>query len=193
MKFLTLALGPTPELGAAWPLCPEPWRWACYDGQGVEVEVLEFLETLVVLLKPPLIVETGTYLGWSAAALARGCWRNGVGHVVSYECDPHRARTARAFLMEEKLEPWVTVLTEDSKEGRPKGPIDLLFVDGSDERVEEIEHYLPWLSERAVVVAHDGANAQHGWRRLADRFERVLLPTPRGLWLMQRRPSLDVR
>lgn len=176
-----------PEVGSPWPLCPEPERWSMIEGNGAEVEVLHFLEALVVLLKPRIVVETGTYLGWSAGALARGCHANGFGHVWTYEIDAGRARQARNFLCYEKLSPrWVTVLVEDAREARLADKVELLFCDGGEDRVDEIRHWESMLADRAIVVAHDAVSKTYLWERLESGYRRVLLPTPRGLWIMQK-------
>ena len=38
--------------------CHYPERWSMYDSMTAEVEVLEFLRTLITTLKPNLVVET---------------------------------------------------------------------------------------------------------------------------------------
>ena len=41
-----------PEYHRATPECPHPERWSMYDSMTAEVEVLEFLRTLVTTIKP---------------------------------------------------------------------------------------------------------------------------------------------
>ncbi|HZU42805.1 MAG TPA: methyltransferase, partial [Terriglobales bacterium] len=59
-----------PEYHRATPECPHPERWSMYDSMTAEVEVLEFLRTLVTTVKPELIVETGTFSGLSTLWMA---------------------------------------------------------------------------------------------------------------------------
>ena len=54
-----------PEYHRPTPECPHPERWSMYDSMTAEVEVLEFLRTLVTTIKPNLVVETGTFMGVS--------------------------------------------------------------------------------------------------------------------------------
>ncbi|MGB6611979.1 MAG: methyltransferase, partial [Acidobacteriaceae bacterium] len=61
-----------PEYHRATPECPHPEQWSMYDSMTAEVEVLEFLATLVTTVKPNLIVETGAFLGASSIWMARG-------------------------------------------------------------------------------------------------------------------------
>ena len=66
-----------PEYHRATPECPEPERWSMIDSMTAEVEVLEFIATLVTTIKPRLVVETGSFLGVSTEWIARGLERNG--------------------------------------------------------------------------------------------------------------------
>ena len=77
-----------PEYHRATPECPHPERWSMYDSMTAEVEVLEFLRTLVTTIKPNLVVETGTFLGVSTLWIAEALRVNGVGRVISCEYDP---------------------------------------------------------------------------------------------------------
>src|SRR5437588_7255509 len=54
-----------PEYHKATAECPNPERWSMYDSMTAEVEVLEFLRSLVTTTKPKLVVETGTFMGVS--------------------------------------------------------------------------------------------------------------------------------
>ena len=76
------------EYHRATPECAHPERWSMVDSMTAEVEVLEFLATLVTTIKPELVVETGSFLGVSTEWIARGLKRNGFGRVVSCEYDP---------------------------------------------------------------------------------------------------------
>ena len=64
-----------PEYHRPTPECPHPQRWSMYDSMTAEVEVLEFLRTLVTTTKPNLVVETGTFMGvstdWRHSSLTR--------------------------------------------------------------------------------------------------------------------------
>ena len=77
-----------PEYHRATPECPHPERWSMYDSMTAEVEVLEFLRTLVTTLKPELVVETGSFLGVSTLWMAEGMRANGFGKIISCEYDP---------------------------------------------------------------------------------------------------------
>ena len=66
-----------------------------YDSMTAEVEVLEFLRTLVTTIKPNLVVETGTFMGVSTLWIAEALRLNGFGRIVSCEYDPEFLRRRR--------------------------------------------------------------------------------------------------
>src|SRR5438270_13758436 len=77
-----------PEYHRPTPECPHPERWSMYDSMTAEVEVLEFLRSVVTTLKPELVVETGTFSGISTLWIAEGLKYNGRGRVITCEYDP---------------------------------------------------------------------------------------------------------
>src|SRR5579875_367335 len=76
------------EYHRATPECPHPELWSMYDSMTAEVEVLEFLRTLVTTIKPQLVVETGAFLRKSTLWIAEGLRQNNRGKVISCELDP---------------------------------------------------------------------------------------------------------
>src|SRR5579871_4109031 len=76
-----------PEYHRPTPECPHPERWHMYDSMTAEVEVLDFLKSIVTTIKPELIVETGTFSGLSTLRLAEGLKANGFGRVITCEYD----------------------------------------------------------------------------------------------------------
>src|SRR5207253_535316 len=77
-----------PEYHRATPVCPHPERWSMFDSMTAEVEVLEFLRTVVTTLKPELVAETGTFSGISTLWIAEGLKENGRGKVITCAFDP---------------------------------------------------------------------------------------------------------
>src|SRR5579862_8271801 len=76
-----------PEYHRATPECPHPERWSMFDSMTAEIEVLEFLRTLVTTIKPELVVETGTFSAISTLWIAEGLKHNGRGKIVTCEFD----------------------------------------------------------------------------------------------------------
>jgi predicted O-methyltransferase YrrM len=182
------------EYTPATPECPHPELWKMLDSQTTEVEVLEFLKTLVTTLKPKLVVETGTFLGHGTVKLAEGVKANGFGKVITIEFDPDiRARAVKRF-EDSGLAPWIESRLESSLETVIDEPIDLLYSDSHlANREAEIRRLLPQLDPRGVLVIHDASSHFKLVREAALQLEAeglisaVLLSTPRGVVVAQRR------
>jgi prolipoprotein diacylglyceryl transferase len=174
--------------------CPNPERWRMFDTMTAEVEVLEFLRCLMTTIKPNLVVETGTFLGVSTVYMAEGLQRNGSGKIIT--CEPDREVFAKA---KEKIDgsglgKWVDYRCESSMEVKVPGTIDVLFCDSLPElREPEVRHFLPQVNPNGVILMHDASSHLKTVREAALRMEQeglisvVLLPTPRGLVLAQKR------
>jgi predicted O-methyltransferase YrrM len=183
-----------PEYTPATPECPHPELWGMLDSQSTEMEVLEFLKTLVTTMKPQLIVETGTFLGHGTLKLAQGAKENGFGRVITIEFDPAiRARAQERFAAS-GLAPWIESRLESSLESKIDGTIDLLYSDSHlANREAEIRRLLPQLDPRGLLVIHDANSHFKIVREAVFRLEEeglisaVMLSTPRGLVIAQRR------
>jgi len=178
---------PTPE-------CPQPQLWRMLDSQTTEVEVLDFLKTLVTTLKPKLVVETGTFLGHATVKLAEGLKENGFGKVITIEFDPAIRAQAEERFRASGLAGWIESRLESSLETTIEGTIDLLYSDSHlANREAEIRRLLPRLDPRGVLVIHDASSHFKIVREAALRLEQeglisaVLLATPRGVVIAQRR------
>jgi len=183
-----------PEYHRATPECPHPERWSMYDSMTAEVEVLEFLATLVTTVKPELIVETGAFLGVSAIWMARGLQRNGRGRIVSCEFDPLVFAKAQEKIAASGLAEWIELRNESSLEMQVPGTIDLFYSDSDLEiREQEVRRFLPQIRPTGLILMHDASSHPGVVRQAALRLEAegllsvVLLPTPRGLVMAQKR------
>ena len=183
-----------PEYHQATPECPHPERWRMFDSMTAEVEVLEFLQSLVTTTKPKLVVETGTFMGISTLWMAEGLKQNGAGKIVTCEFDPVVCEKARERIEESGLRKWIDLRNESSLEMKVNGPIDLLFTDSAFEiREQEVRYFLPQMSPDGLILMHDASSHLKTVRQAALKMEEeglisvLLLPTPRGLVLAQRR------
>jgi predicted O-methyltransferase YrrM len=181
-----------PEYHRATPECPEPERWSMIDSMTAEVEVLEFIATLVTTIKPRLVVETGSFLGVSTEWIARGLERNGFGKVISCEFDTVVYEKAIARLEASPLKQWMELRNESSLEMQVEGTIDLLFSDSDIQiREAEVKRFLPQMNPNGVILMHDASSHLQVVRAAALKMEDeglisvVLLPTPRGLVVAQ--------
>jgi predicted O-methyltransferase YrrM/prolipoprotein diacylglyceryltransferase len=183
-----------PESKAPTPECPHPERWSMYDAMTAEVEVLEFLKTMVTTLKPSIVVETGTFMGVSTLQIAEGLKQNGFGRVISCEPDPKTFETAKKRFQDSGLSQWIDLRNQSSLDLKVNETIDLLFTDSELAlREQEVRRFLPQMTANGVILMHDASSHLHIVRDAALRMEReglisvVLIPTPRGLVVAQKR------
>ena len=183
-----------PEYHRATPECPHPERWSMYDSMTAEVEVLEFLRTLITTVKPELVVETGAFLGVSTLWIAEGLKRNGFGKIISCELDPVVFAKAQEKIAASELSEWIELRNESSLEMKIDGRIDILFSDSDMPiREPEVKHFLPQINPQGLILMHDASSHLKLVRDAALRMESegllsvVLLPTPRGLVVAQKR------
>jgi predicted O-methyltransferase YrrM len=183
-----------PEYAPATPECPQPELWRMLDSQTTELEVLEFLKALVTTIKPKLILETGTFLGHGTVKLAEGIRENGFGKVITIETDPVIRATAMQRFEDLGLTQWIESRLESSLETRVEGRIDLFYSDSHlANREAEIRRLLPQLDPHGLLVIHDASSHFKVVREAALRLEQeglismVMLPTPRGVVVAQRR------
>jgi predicted O-methyltransferase YrrM len=178
---------PTPE-------CPHPDRWRMLDSMTAEVEVLDFLKSLVITLKPELVVETGTFMGLSAIKIAEGMQQNGFGRIITCEFDPVVFQKARERIENAGLANWIECRNQSSLDMQISGTIDIFFSDSDiNIREQEIRKFLPQISPNGLVLTHDASSHYKVVRDAALRLEAegllsvVLVPTPRGLVIAQKR------
>jgi len=183
-----------PEYHRATPECPHPERWSMYDSMTAEVEVLEFLRTLITTVKPELVVETGAFLGVSTLWIAEGLKRNGFGKIISCELDPVVFAKAQEKIAASELSEWIELRNESSLEMKIDDRIDILFSDSDMPiREPEVKHFLPQINPQGLILMHDASSHLKVVRDAALRMESegllsvVLLPTPRGLVVAQKR------
>jgi predicted O-methyltransferase YrrM len=174
--------------------CPQPERWHMYDSMTAEVEVLDFLKALVTTVKPELVVETGTFSGLSTLRIAEGLKSNGVGRVITCEYDTEVFTAAKKRFDASGLGEWIEARNESSLEMKVEGRIDLLFCDSDAPiREQEVRKFLPQINPYGLILMHDANSAMETVRAAALRMEQegllsvLLLPTPRGLVVAQKR------
>ena len=183
-----------PEYHRATPECPHPERWSMFDSMTAEVEVLEFLRAVVTTIKPELVVETGAFSGISTLWIAEGLKANGRGRVISCEFDPVVHAKAKERIENSNLARWIELRNESSLEMKVEGTIDLFFGDSDiPVREQEVRRLLPQISPYGLILMHDASSHLKLVREAALKLEAeglisvVLLPTPRGLVVAQKR------
>src|SRR3954471_6739820 len=183
-----------PEYHQATPECPNPEKWRMFDSMTAEVEVLEFLKTLITTMKPKLVVETGTFMGISTLKIAEGLQENGFGKVISVEYDPVVYAKAKERFQSSGLMQWIDLRNISSLDLQVDGTIDLLFSDSEITiREQEVRHFLRQINPTGLILMHDASSHLKTVREAALKMESeglisaVLMPTPRGLVIAQKR------
>ena len=183
-----------PEYHRATPENPHPEWWSMYDSMTAEVEVLEFLRTVVTTIKPELVVETGTFSGISTLWIAEGLKANGRGRIITCEYDSKVYESAKARIATSGLADWIELRNESSLDMKVEGTIDLFFSDSDMPiREQEIRRFLPQINPYGMILMHDASSHLKIVREAALKLEReglisvVLLRTPRGLVVAQKR------
>ena len=184
-----------PEYHRPTPECPHPERWRMFDSMTAEAEVLEFLRTVVTTIKPELVVETGTFSGistlWIAEATESERTRaaSSVANTISEIYENAKARIEASGLAE-----WIELRNESSLDMKIDGTIDLFFSDSDMPiREQEIRRFLPQINPYGLILMHDASSHLKIVRDAALKLEQdglisaVLLPTPRGLVVAQKR------
>jgi len=131
------------------------------------------LADLVHQVKPGLVVEVGTAIGYSGLWIADALRGLGHGRLITFELDPDRAAQAGQNFKRAGLDHLITQYVGDARE-KIKGVVglvDLLFLDGG------FENYYPCLmnvraqlSPNALLVAD---NAGIGADEMANYLEYV--------------------
>lgn len=165
-----------------------------HDSMGSEVEVLDFLKTVVTTLKPRLVVQTGTFTALGTLKIAEGLRENSFGKVITLECDPQVYAKALERIAASGLSDWIEMRNQSSLETEIDGTIDLLFCDSAQEiREQEVRRFVPQMNPNGLILMHGASSHSNIVREAAFRLESeglismVLLPTPRALVLAQRR------
>lgn len=183
-----------PEYMPATPECPHPGQWRMVDTQTTELEVIDLLKSIVMTTKPQLVVETGTFLGYSTIKMAEGLKANGFGRIITIEYDPAIFARAKQRIDASGLGAWIEHRNASSLETTIEGTIDLLFSDSHlPIREQEIRRFLPQIDPRGLILIHDASSHFKVVREAALRLEQeglisaVLVSTPRGLVIAQKR------
>jgi caffeoyl-CoA O-methyltransferase len=128
-----------------------------------------FLEFLVRLMRARLVLELGTFTGYSSLSMARGLPDG--GRVVSCDVDPETTAIAKRYAEEAGLADRIEYRTGPALEtvAQLEGPFDLVFIDADKPSYRNYyEAVLPKLSDNGLIVAD---NALRDGRVLEDGDE----------------------
>lgn len=176
------------------PFCPHPEYWHSPDNQATEQEVTEFIGSLIRLIQPEFVLETGTWLGHTTIEMARALHQNGHGRGVSLEFDKYNADEANLRLKNALGEyNRFVIIQTDSMLYEPLEDIDFAFFDSEQElRSSEFRRYhgLGKIKPGAIVAFHDSAPHHLVMRNIQPLEDEGLIKfitfhTPRGITIGQ--------
>jgi len=185
--------------GSASPDCwNKEWRQVGRFGGGmaIELEVGEFLNSLVRMTKPAVVVETGTHKGFSTLMISQALKANGKGHLYTFDLTDYGVMKECEQFGVASL---VTFAKGDSAAGISKlSPtvknIDFLWLDAdhsTEAVIKELNAALPMLRKGTLVAFHDIITDPREAKAIAEiraRFpawEYLNFITARGFALMR--------
>lgn len=129
-------------------------------GGSVEIEVAEFLYSLVRLMKPTRILETGTHAGISSAYMGQALKDNAIDvyPVVTIEYLEPWINVARKLHSLLDVYDWIYVYHGDSRKYVPNPDVeyDMLFLDSEPQyRWEEFDRFYPYVRPGGIILIHD--------------------------------------
>jgi caffeoyl-CoA O-methyltransferase len=123
--------------------------------------VSTLLATLVYVLDASLVVEIGTFTGFSAVAMAASLGPD--GRLITLEHDPDHAAFAQRRIAEAGLSERAEVRLGPALDSLDEidGPIDLVFIDADKQQyLDFYDAVLPKLAPRGLIVADNTLSAR---------------------------------
>lgn len=135
------------------------------DDGSTEFEFLNLLNALVIAIKPVVVLETGTFLGYGTLAIASALKFNGVGQMITLDVDP--CQPARLLAKAARLDHLICFLQTDAVEftSTYAGPsFDFVFHDSGGQRAAEHDNLKMRgkLTPGALVAFHDTSQNRTG-------------------------------
>lgn len=181
--------------------------FSSFNDAGVECETGEFLYSLVRLLKPANVLETGTHWGIGASYMGAALATNNHGHLDTIEFLPEIHSRAMQRIATLRLTDWVTCHLMDVAQFDPYQFIGgaqygLILLDTEPQtRFAELLKFYPYLAPGGYVFIHDLhrhmhqiPNEEHGFAWpyglipaemnelvATDKLRPFHFTTPRGL------------
>jgi caffeoyl-CoA O-methyltransferase len=166
-----------------------------------------FLSFIAKLHQPKLIVEIGTYTGYSALCLAEGLAET--GKLISIDVNEETSAFAKAFIVKTEYANKIELILADAKEYIPtiNEPIDLVFIDADKKNYLNYYHLvIDKLSKGGLIIADNvlwsgkitmpenamdkETLALHQFNQFVQqdsRVENMLLPIRDGLMVVRKK------
>lgn len=131
--------------------------FSSFNDAGIECETGEFLYSMVRILKPDHVLETGTHWGVGASYMGMGLKENGKGKITTIEFldEIYKVAVSR-FARLGILDNQVTALLMDVAKYQPVVNFQLMLLDTEPQtRFAELVKFFPYLDEGGFVFIHD--------------------------------------
>lgn len=136
-------------------------KFLSFNDAGVECETGEFLYSMIRLLKPSRVLETGTHVGVGAAYMGLALQDNNKGYLDTYEFLPPnyeaaKARMERMGLLASLPNGTVKTYLADVRTILPATTYELILLDTEPQtRFDELVRFAPLLADGGFVFIHD--------------------------------------
>ena len=130
--------------------------FSSFNDAGVECETGEFLYSLVRLLKPANVLETGTHWGIGASYMGMALKKNGIGHLDTVEFLPEIHAKAIHRIAKMDLIDFVSCHLMDVAQFEPKSYYDFILLDTEPQtRFRELIKFYDYLEPGGFMFIHD--------------------------------------
>ena len=209
MSVTDTILSKTNRLTKQPEISPGDHGFEMFNDAGTEVEVSEFLYSFVRMVKPDLILETGTHIGVSSTFMGLALKENKRGKLITFEIIPQHYENAPKL--------WAEVGVIEQVEGKLQDALqfdhfgltfDILFLDSEPQlRFNEFLKFFDALRPGGFILIHDLhpsmghsgqiVNGMYDWpygdfrEKLGPylkerKVQTIHFSTPRGLTLFQK-------
>lgn len=131
-----------------------PPGYTMNNSGGVETEVGEFIYSLVRLMKPSFVLETGTYCGFSSSYIGLALKFNNKGKIVTL--DPIHRKDIEKIWVDLEIKDIVEYKCMKSLDYNPENSIDILFLDSEPcYRFHEFVKFFDKVTPGGIIMIHD--------------------------------------
>jgi len=168
-----------------------------------------FLQMISHMIRPALVLEIGTFTGYSAICLAQGLTPG--GKLITIECNPEMEDFALPYFEEAGLKDRIEMVIGDAAAiiGNLTGPFDLVFIDADKENyLKYFELVLPKVMPGGFILVDNtlwygrvldsnaGSDREtagivnfNGYIKSHIGVEKVLLPLRDGITVIRKKPE----